>query len=76
MKYLDLAESEAVKRGGHLTLMRFTTGWKAVFGTPWLEPSGDDYAYVLTLRTATSVEDACQDLLMRERVINSHGART
>lgn len=31
----DLAEELAVaKRDGHMTIMRFTTGWKVIFRTP------------------------------------------
>lgn len=38
IKNLDLLE-EIAKRSydGHVTLLRFTSGWKVVFGTPFME---------------------------------------
>lgn len=49
---------------GHLTIMRFTSGWKAVFDTPRFF-EGNDYDVVWGLRTAASIEEACADLLRR-----------
>jgi hypothetical protein len=38
---LALAERTAVERAdGHFTLMRFTTGWKCMLGTPNLDDGG------------------------------------
>lgn len=38
---MALAERIAVERNdGHLTLMRFTTGWKCMHGTPNLDGDG------------------------------------
>lgn len=32
---------------GHLTMMKFTTGWKICFGTPVMDASGREEVYVL-----------------------------
>lgn len=37
-RLLEMAEYRAAQRyDGHLTIMRFTTGWKVMFGTPDLD---------------------------------------
>jgi hypothetical protein len=51
---------------GHLSILRFTTGWKAAFGT--IDPE-QDRGYLVALRTAPSPEEACRDLLLRERLL-------
>jgi len=61
--WIEVCEAVARKtHGGHLTLMRFGTGWKAVFGTPDLF---EDHGYIWSLRAADSASDACRDLLFR-----------
>ena len=62
--YIEAAERLARERyDGHLTLMRFTNGWKAVFGTPDIH--GAERAEVGALATADSADDACRDLVER-----------
>jgi hypothetical protein len=62
---LQRAEALAVERtDGHLTIMRFTTGWKAVLGTP--DVTGDDRASIWGLRSSATLEEALSDLLGRE----------
>ena len=49
----DLAEEIAIaKRDGHLTIMRFTTGWKVMFMTPDMTQEGRQEVYEIA-----SVED-------------------
>jgi hypothetical protein len=65
---LPLAEYYARERhDGHLTILRFTTGWKAVFDTPDIED--EDRGYIFAMRTAPTPEEACRDLLFRERLL-------
>jgi len=49
---------------GHYTLLKFTTGYKAVLGTPdvWL----DDRETIWSLPTAVTARQALVDLLSRE----------
>ncbi len=37
-----MIEKAEAEHDGHLTLMRFTTGWKAFFDTPLVEPKSYD----------------------------------
>jgi len=54
---LALAERIAVERAdGHFTLMRFTTGWKCMLGTPDLD--GDGRGEVVKLPTFQSAREA------------------
>ncbi|NOK37139.1 hypothetical protein HMI49_28475 [Corallococcus exercitus] len=54
---LALAERIAVERaGGHFTLMRFTTGWKCMLGTPDLD--GDGRGEVAKLPAFQSAREA------------------
>jgi hypothetical protein len=46
---------------GHLTLMRFTTGWKAIYGTP----NDEDRDYIWSLRNNTTAAAALDDLVSR-----------
>ncbi len=50
---------------GHLTIMRFTTCWKAMFGTPNLD-SGDGRAEVRDLEKFPTIEEALINLLIDE----------
>jgi hypothetical protein len=47
---------------GHLTMMRFTTGWKVCLGTPDLR-GGEGYEYMARLRSCPTLEAALDDLL-------------
>jgi hypothetical protein len=53
----DLARDE---RDGHLTIMRFTTGWKVMLDTPDL--NGNGRAEVSALPSFESLEEALQSL--------------
>lgn len=59
-----VAERRASKvADGHLTIMRFTTGWKAMFHTPnLLGPSG--YDEVRQLQPFPTLKEAIMNLLL------------
>ncbi len=46
---------------GHLTIMKFTTGWKAMFGTPNLDIDGR--AEAAKLKSHKTLKDALDSLL-------------
>lgn len=52
---------------GHLTLLRFTTGWKAMFGT--CNPDDSDRGYLWAIKSADTSEEAFKFLLFREQII-------
>ena len=68
----DLEELAKEEADGHLTIMRFTTGWKVMLGTPEmtieLSPTlecdiiGGGYAQVGGLKTFESLEEAIQSV--------------
>lgn len=62
---MSVAEELAKRHDGHFTLMRFTTGWKAVFGTPdvWVE----DRAAIFALDIHDTAYGAVVDAIIRER---------
>lgn len=49
------------KHNGHLTLMRLSTGWKAMFGSP--DDSAESQKTVQTLKTFKTLYEAVQSLL-------------
>ncbi len=49
------------KTGGHLTIMRFTTGWKVMLGTPNLDTGKDEMGQLICY---SSMESALQALLV------------
>lgn len=51
------------KTGGHLTILRFTNGWKVTLGTP-NQDAGDGRVEMDQLTTYTSLESALQALLV------------
>jgi len=60
-------EVEAIAKrdfGGHFAIFRFTTGWKAGFGTPQLH-GGDEEGYqeVWKLRTYPTLEECLRMLI-------------
>ena len=58
---IELAAAIAKRRAdGHLSIMKFTTGWKVVMGTPILEPMSEDYDRLLAMPTYASIETALQ----------------
>lgn len=63
---LGLAEILAnQKADGHITLMRFTTGWKAIIGTPNLD-TGEGRAEIANLKSHSSLREALVDLLINQ----------
>lgn len=61
--WIGIAEQASeLGHAGHLTILRFTTGWKAVFGTY----SEHDRGVVSTFRTCPTAQEACRDLLLRD----------
>jgi hypothetical protein len=52
-----------LQHDGHVTIMRFTTGWKAVYGTPVTMDA--DRRPIFDLTTKATVELAISDLLNR-----------
>jgi len=60
---LDMAEDIACKEtDGHFTLMRFTTGWKAMFQTPDVVGGGigkgSEYDRIFAIRIEKTMGDA------------------
>jgi len=61
--------------GGHLTIFRFTTGWKCMLGTPWLERDVDpfteqltgDYADIWRLNHSDTLAGAVEACIDREQ---------
>lgn len=51
-----------IKHDGHLTIMRFTTGWKAAYGTPNLD-TGDGREQVNQLPMFKSLEEVLEHLI-------------
>ena len=59
---MSQAETTAAqKHGGHLTLMRVDTGWKAMYGTPNLETE-EGRRELQKLKTFKSLYEALRDL--------------
>ena len=48
---------------GHMTIMRFTTGWKVMLGTPNLDIDGREEVW--KLQTFSNLKDALVNLLMK-----------
>ena len=66
---LKLAEKVAAERyGGHLTIMRFTTGWKAAFQTPNLD-TGEGREDVWKLKSFSTLEEALNDAIVHNTVL-------
>lgn len=51
------------KAGGHLTLMRFTSGWKAMIGTPDLD-AGEGRGEVSKLKTYPTLQEALLSIII------------
>jgi hypothetical protein len=65
---LALAERKAAEEAdGHLTLMRFTTGWKCMVGTPNLD-IGEGREEIRRLTMHSSLKEALVDLLVARSV--------
>jgi hypothetical protein len=52
---------------GHFTLMRLTTGWKAVFGTP--DICGENRDEIFSLATHADANEAVADAIARELLV-------
>lgn len=67
---LALAEAQALQvADGHLTILRFTTGWKVALGTPDLL-GGDGYGELRHMLPYPSLEEALLALLGKPRMAN------
>lgn len=61
--YLEMAEKIAKeKHGGHLSILRFGSGWKAIFGTPNLD-CGDGRFEFYVMEAYPTIEGALLNLL-------------
>ena len=62
---LKMAEKIALTKGdGHLSIFRFTTGWKALFGIPNLDIDGRKE--VSSLQSFDSLEETLENLIISE----------
>jgi hypothetical protein len=62
--FLEMAEKIARdKFDGHLTIMKFTTHWKAMFGTPNLDVDGR--AEVRSLSKFDMLDECLRDLVIK-----------
>jgi hypothetical protein len=76
VRMLRAAEELAVSgEDGHLTIMRFTTGWKIMLGTPEMtveftgldcEITGGGYSELRRLKSFESLEAALEDFMPAE----------
>jgi hypothetical protein len=63
-RLLTIAEKMAKRdHDGHLTIMRFTTGWKAMFGTPDLT-GGEGRQEIQDLFQHETLEEALYRLIL------------
>lgn len=58
----EIAEKET---DGHITIMKFTTGWKAAFATPDLD-SGRCREQIEKLKNHDTLEEAIKDLIIKK----------
>lgn len=66
---MDLCSDVAIRNfGGHLTIMRFTTGWKAWFGTPSFDPE-EMRAGIAGLPSYPALEWALRSLLINRSML-------
>ncbi|MCL5770695.1 MAG: hypothetical protein M1479_00255 [Actinobacteria bacterium] len=67
----DILEEMAKKEtDGHITIMKFTTGWKAAFSTPDLD-SGSGREQISKLKKYNTLEEAIKDLLIDRINLNN-----
>jgi len=62
---ISLAEMKASDYGGHLTIMRFSTEWKVMLGTPELD-TGEGRKQARALKGYESLEDALSYLIIEK----------
>ena len=66
----DILEEMAKKEAdGHITIMKFTTGWKVAFSTPDLF-SGNGNEQISKLKNYDTLKEAIKDLLIERININ------
>lgn len=58
----EMAKNEA---DGHVSMLKFTTGWKVFFGTPNLD-IGEEREHVANLQSFESLERALQNLIINK----------
>jgi len=63
----EMAKNEA---DGHVSMLKFTTGWKVFFGSPNLD-IGKEREYVANLQSFESLEQALEDLIINKTRGNS-----
>jgi hypothetical protein len=59
---VELEEIAKAEADGHITILKFTTGWKAAFGTPNLD-IGEEREKLLQLQSHSTYESAVKDLI-------------
>lgn len=59
----EMAKNEA---DGHVSMLKFTTGWKVFFGTPNLDV-GEEREKIGKLQSFESLEEALQDLIVSKK---------
>ena len=63
------------KHDGHVTLMRFTTGWKVVFGTPNLDGYESYRKYILSLPAFMTLHQAINHAMKHNHIFCSKNAQ-
>jgi len=53
-----------IEADGHITIMKFTTGWKVAFSTPDFD-SGDGREQISKLKNYDSIKEVIKDLLIQ-----------
>jgi hypothetical protein len=70
-----MIQARDLSDNGHLTLMRFGSGWKCVLGTPWFDADVDnpegDYAKVRALSHWVTPDEAVHDAVVRKILANA-----
>ena len=65
-----LEEIAKKETDGHITIMKFTTGWKAAFATPDLD-AGRGKEQIDKLKNHDTLEEAIKDLLIEKTNLNN-----
>lgn len=60
---IALAEHRAVEYDGHITILRFTTGWKVMYGTPNLD-TGEGRNEIGALKSHHTLKAALVSLVL------------
>lgn len=59
---LELEKIAKTEADGHITILKFTTGWKAAFGTPNID-IGEERGKIAKLKSHPTYESAIKDLI-------------